>query len=348
MFTRCRLRPTRLLTAAACVGALLWLVVLLVTMERGLVPSRETEKYWRERCVHFIRAKLGASGPSGDCLSALHKLADGGQTLPTIYAITPTYSRHVQEAELTRLSHTFRLVPQLHWIVVEDGKEQTELVGNLLRRSGVAHTHLHAATPPEQVLAPGQPSWLRPKGVLQRNRALQWLRDTLPRGSPGVVFFADDDNTYDLRLFEEMRDTHTVSVWPVGLVGGLVVEKPLVRDGRVVGWNAVWKPHRPFPVDMAGFAVSLRLLLGRPQAQFRLGLPRGMQESHLLGRLVAGLHELEPKARNCSQVLVWHTRTEAPKLDMEKKKGSKSQAGPRRKKNSVADELRSPAKKGSP
>ncbi|CAN7999672.1 unnamed protein product [Ixodes hexagonus] len=327
MFTRSRLRPTRLLTATACFGALLWLAVLLVTTERCLIQSRETESYWTERCVRAIKAKLGESGHSEDCLSALHELVDGDQALPTIYAITPTYDRHVQEAELTRLSHTFRLVPQLHWIVVEDGAERTERVSRLLGRSGVAHTHLHAATPPDQVLGPGQPSWLRPKGVLQRNRALRWLRDSLPRGSPGVVFFADDDNTYDLRLFTEMRDTRGVSVWPVGLVGGLVVEKPLVRDGHVVGWNAAWKPHRPFPVDMAGFAVSLRLLLERPQAQFRMGLPRGMQESHLLGRLVSGMHELEPKARNCSQVLVWHTRTEAPKLDMEKKKrGARSQA----------------------
>lgn len=329
MFMRYRLRPTRLLTAAACLGTLLWLVVLLVTTERCLDPSHERGKYWTERCLHSIRAKLEKSGHGADCSSALRRLAEGDQALPTIYAVTPTYDRHVQEAELTRLSHTFRLVPQLHWIVVEDGEEQTHRVGRLLRRSGVVHTHLHATTPPEQVLAPGQPSWLRPKGVLQRNRALRWLRDTFPRGSPGVVFFADDDNTYDLRLFEEMRNTRGVSVWPVGLVGGLVVEKPLVRDGHVVGWNAAWKPHRPFPVDMAGFAVSLRLLLEHPKAQFRLWLPRGMQESHLLGQLVTGLHELEPKARNCSQVLVWHTRTEAPKLDMESKRAAKLQAGPR-------------------
>ena len=33
----------------------------------------------------------------------------------------------------------------------------------------------------------------------------------------GVIYFADDDNTYSLDIFEEMRSTKTVSVWPVGI-----------------------------------------------------------------------------------------------------------------------------------
>lgn len=33
-----------------------------------------------------------------------------------------------------------------------------------------------------------------------------------------------------MQVFEEMRDTQTVSVWPVGLVGGLMVEKPKIGE----------------------------------------------------------------------------------------------------------------------
>ena len=46
---------------------------------------------------------------------------------------------------------------------------------------------------------------------MQRNLALRWLRETFPRNSsqPGVVYFADDDNTYSLELFEEVRATDT-------------------------------------------------------------------------------------------------------------------------------------------
>ncbi len=53
----------------------------------------------------------------------------------------------------------------------------------------------------------------------------------------GVVYFADDDNTYALDLFKEIRSTTRVSVFPVGLVGGVLVEKPKVLNGRVIGWE---------------------------------------------------------------------------------------------------------------
>lgn len=73
-------------------------------------------------------------------------------SLPTIYAITPTYWRHVQKAELTRLSQTLRLVPNLHWIVIEDSETKTDLVRHLLAESNLHYTHLNAKTPPFEQL----------------------------------------------------------------------------------------------------------------------------------------------------------------------------------------------------
>lgn len=67
--------------------------------------------------------------------------------LPIIYAITPTYWRHVQKAELTRISQTLKLVPNVHWIIVEDSETKTDLVRNLISDSGVVTTHLTARTP---------------------------------------------------------------------------------------------------------------------------------------------------------------------------------------------------------
>uniref|UniRef100_A0A8C9RGF0 Galactosylgalactosylxylosylprotein 3-beta-glucuronosyltransferase n=1 Tax=Scleropages formosus TaxID=113540 RepID=A0A8C9RGF0_SCLFO len=236
--------------------------------------------------------------------------------LPTIYVITPTYARLVQKAELTRLSHTFLLVPQLHWIVVEDSPHRTGLVSEFLSHSGLAFTHLHVATPHERKLQEGDPSWLKPRGAEQRNEGLRWLRENIRSQEGGVIYFADDDNTYSLQLFEEMRWTQRVSVWPVGLVGGMRYERPIVEQGHVVRFHTGWRPSRPFPLDMAGFAVSLRLVLANPEARFDGDAPMGFLESSFLQSLVT-MEELEPKADLCTKVLVWHTRTEKPKMKRE-------------------------------
>jgi len=45
-------------------------------------------------------------------------------------------------------------------------------------------------------------SKFKPRGVANRNAALGWLRNN---AKSGVLYFADDDNTYDIRLFEEVN-----------------------------------------------------------------------------------------------------------------------------------------------
>lgn len=124
-------------------------------------------------------------------------------TLPIIHVITPTYSRPVQKAELTRLANTFLHVPNLHWILVEDSQRRTALVSRLLNETGLNYTHLNVETPMNYKL-PGDPRI--PRGTMQRNLALRWLRETfnLNNSQPGIVYFGDDDNTYSLDLFEEV------------------------------------------------------------------------------------------------------------------------------------------------
>ena len=43
-----------------------------------------------------------------------------------------------------------------------------------------------------------------PRGVVSRNTGLDWVRRN---ANDGVVYFADDDNTYDIRLFSEVSAT---------------------------------------------------------------------------------------------------------------------------------------------
>ncbi|EDW62795.1 galactosylgalactosylxylosylprotein 3-beta-glucuronosyltransferase I [Drosophila virilis] len=255
-------------------------------------------------------------------------------TLPKIYAITPTYSRPAQKAELTRLSHLFMLVPNLHWIIVEDANSTTALVRNVLLRAGLTDrfTQLNIKTPPEFKLQGKDPNWIKPRGVEQRNLALNWLRSHADVDRHAIVFFMDDDNSYALELFVEMSKIKPgrVGIWPVGLVGGLMVERPLLNEeNKVIGFNAAWRPERPFPIDMAAFAISMDLFFKYPQAAFSYEVQRGYQESEIL-RYLTTSDQLQPLANNCRDVLVWHTRTEKTKLNAEEmlqRQGKRSDEG---------------------
>ncbi|KAG7463041.1 hypothetical protein MATL_G00191130 [Megalops atlanticus] len=277
------------------------IVIIMIDIDTKRTSVRST--------AHFYLSRLG----NAQRQDRTPRTGSNRTALPVIYAITPTYTRAVQKAELTRLSNTFRQVPRFHWIVVEDSNSRTELVSRFLARCGVPHTHLHVLTP-RRYKRSGMP-----RATEQRNAALAWLRLHRTPRDAGVVFFADDDNTYSLELFEEMRSTRRVSVWPVGLVGGRRYERPLVEKGRVVGWYTGWRADRPFAIDMAGFAVNLQVVLANPRALFkRRGSQPGMQESDFL-KQITRVEELEPKAANCTRVLVWHTRTEKVNLGNEPK-----------------------------
>lgn len=113
-------------------------------------------------------------------------------------------------------------------------------------------------------------------------------------------------NSYGLLLCFQMKKIQKVGVWPVGLVGGLMVEKPTCicdnNTNKVIGFNAAWKPDRPFPLDMAAFAINLKLLLKHKEAQFSYDVQGGYQESEILRQLVTR-DQLEPLADCCTKVL---------------------------------------------
>ncbi|MPC27358.1 Galactosylgalactosylxylosylprotein 3-beta-glucuronosyltransferase P [Portunus trituberculatus] len=123
---------------------------------------------------------------------------------------------------------------------------------------------------------------MQPKGVANRNGGLAWVR---AQATEGVVFFADDDNAYDLRLFEEyyitrpqMRYTSRVSMWPVGLISGSGVSSPVLRNGRL-----------------------------RPDAT--MPFKPGHEEDGFLKSLGTKPSDIEFKAAECTQIYVWHTQT---------------------------------------
>lgn len=260
--------------------------------------------------------------------------SDHVKELPRIYVITPTYYREVQKAELVRMANCLMHVKNLHWILVEDSDHYTTDVTRFVRKLRDKYkfdmiTHLLALTPAHFKLRPCEPSWKKPKGVWQRNKALSWLRANYKvLDSDGIVYFADDDNTYEIDLFEDIRTTKLVSVWPVGLSGGLMVERPVVdpKTGKVKSFNSMWRPDRNFPIDMAGFSISLRLLVEREYVMFSFNVTNGFMESDFLSHLTT-IENLEPKADRCRKVYVWHTRAARPNLSEEKRLNHPSTSG---------------------
>lgn len=69
-----------------------------------------------------------------------------------------------------------------------------------------------------------------PRGVANRRAAINWIRKNGKK--PGVLYFGDDDNTFDLKLFDEIRYTKRVSMFPVGLIGLYAVSTPVVENVR--------------------------------------------------------------------------------------------------------------------
>ncbi|XP_029668582.1 galactosylgalactosylxylosylprotein 3-beta-glucuronosyltransferase P [Formica exsecta] len=219
----------------------------------------------------------------------------------TLYIITPTYRRPEQIPELTRMAHTLMLVKNVHWLVIEDATVATKQVTKLLERTGLKFDHLIAPMPEKYKLKKGA----KPRGVSNRNRGLQWIRANATRG---VFYFADDDNTYDIELFDEIRKTKTVSMFPVGLCTKFGLSSPILKNGKFAGFYDGWVAGRKFPVDMAGFAVNVKFLHQRPNAS--MPFRAGYEEDGFLKSLAP----FEPRdaqllADNCTKVLAWHTQT---------------------------------------
>ena len=100
-----------------------------------------------------------------------------------------------------------------------------------------------------------------------------------------------------------MRWTKVISMWPVGIVGKLHWEGPICRDGHLVGFLTAWAKSRLFPIDMAGFALNVKLLFKHPRAHISQNSFRGHLESDFLGeQLMLTREDVEPKAEMCSKV----------------------------------------------
>ena len=148
-----------------------------------------------------------------------HKSPNSNDThdQPTIFFITPTYTRSEQIAELTRLGQTLLHVKNLHWVIAEDSQYCSKMIFSLVERLNIPYTHL---TSPMPEIYKNLEMKDRPRGVSSRRAGLQWVLDRhneaknqsnyneninkpydeakikiKKSSSSAVVYFGDDDNT---------------------------------------------------------------------------------------------------------------------------------------------------------
>ena len=223
-----------------------------------------------------------------------------------IYVITPTYARTTQKPDLTRTAQSIMLARNVHWIVVEDANNKTCFVRELLAQMPCSATHLvHKTTPLDRKSDT--------RGLGQRNAGLKWILSNNIQN--GVFYFADDDNTYDRRAFDTLITTTSIGFIPVGHFPRLGVSAPMVRDGKITKLVDFWPGGRKWQTDMACFAVNVQFWRSRGSPLFQPSPKRGFSETSFLESMKISLDDLEPKANNATEILVWHTKTKSEKMN---------------------------------
>jgi len=122
----------------------------------------------------------------------------------TIWVVTPTFYRPEQKPELTRLAQTLLLVRSfVHWLVVDDIGQGSDASFRDLKLFLSKYTPALKITFLRSIgREPNKDKIVgKPRGVGGRRAAIQWLRDNKAKG---VVYFADDDNTYYYDIFRQV------------------------------------------------------------------------------------------------------------------------------------------------
>lgn len=192
----------------------------------------------------------------------------------------------------------------MHWVVIEDAYEDSEFISELLTRLPFPSTHLVAKKTEEE-------RRVGTRGCTQRNIGLRWiLTEDI---EDGVMYFADDDNAYDIRVFDELRQSTKIGLVPTGHLARTGLSSPIVRNGAVTGYLDVWPGKRKWPVEMASLGINIRFWRSRGAPQFT-PTKKGFAETMFLEDMNVTYADLQPLAKNCTEFLVWHTNTKQVKV----------------------------------
>lgn len=214
---------------------------------------------------------------------------------PWLTVITPTYTRPSQRVDLTRLAATLSLVEKVHWYVIENRPDVTREVQDIIDSHSIDRvTHIAYETP----------EGFDPRGHEQRNTAIGLV---LNNYDDAVVTFSDDDNGYDWRLFEDLRQAKALRVCPVAFCLKQAVEGFTSAKGHIVHWDSYWR--RVFEIDMAGFSLRLDRIRDR-KPKFGAFM-EGRNEDHFLRQIFGDTDELaEAGCNDGTSLWAWHIKTD--------------------------------------
>ena len=201
--------------------------------------------------------------------------------------ITCTYKRSTRNSYIIQLIEHLKNLEDYTWIVVEDAESIDEKLQKILPDNTI-------------YFAFGRTN---DGGNKQRNAALEYIQDSQ---LSGIIYNADDDNLYDPELFEEIRKTKRLSVFPVAGWGRHISdpERPILnQDGEFLHWNSTWR--RKYAVDMGGFAFHSDLLKDLEKPLWK-HMGHGGGESEFIDSIIGSISEVEFLCDKCTKSLVEH------------------------------------------
>ncbi len=201
--------------------------------------------------------------------------------------VTCTYRRRGRLDYFRR--HIRTLISQIdryHWIVVEDGDRLDPELQILLEGWNTRYLNIGPTSD---------------EGGTQRNLAFEYIRD---QRLDGVVYNLEDNNLVYSSLAAELRGISKVAIVPVGNLGPGGVERPIVRNGKLIRWEGGWT-ERKYPVAKGGFAFDSRLIFDAASPIWNWHGFAG--ESEFIEKLVHSVEDLDLSPCHWNQVcMVFH------------------------------------------
>jgi len=208
-----------------------------------------------------------------------------------IILVTPTYKNPKRVFFIGECIKVFSNIQNLIWILCEDADGIDNEINEMLSKSGITYKYLSFGP-------------TKDKGNEQRNFCYEYI---VNNNINGIIYNADDDNEYDIKLFDEIKKTKNISIFPVGNLGGPTgIERPIIQNGKILYWDADWCSRR-FPIDMGGFAFNSKYLYKKKLENKKLWDHCGLGgESEFINYITNSDEDLEFLCDNCNVCYVWH------------------------------------------